>query len=144
MQKFIPILLFTFSIQAQTIKAKNENGVLHVPIKINSVLRVEAMIDTGAAECSLPPCIANTLIKTNTLLPKHLLPSKVYSLADGSTQECKRFTIKSLKIGNQTVHDIECSVAKSDNAPMLIGVSALKKLKNIRINYKNNTLILVK
>lgn len=142
MKKFIPILLLTFSIQAQTTKLKNENGVLFIPVKINGVLKIDAMIDTGAGECSIPPCIANTLLKTKTI--SDMLPNLMYTLADGTTQECRRFLIKSLRIGSQTVYDVECSVSKSDNAPILIGGSAFKKLKIIKINYKNNTLILVK
>ena len=143
MKKFIPILLLSISIQGQVIKAKNEGGVLHVPVSVNGVLKIQMMIDTGAAECCLPPCIANTLMKTNTLIiPIHLLPNKIYSLADGSTQENRRFMIKSLKIGNETIYNVECSVSNNDNSPMLLGVSALKKLKNIRLNYKKNTVIL--
>ena len=145
MKHFIPILLLTFSIQAQVIKVKNENGVLFVPVKINGVLKIEAMIDTGAAECNIPPCVANTLIRTSTLLvPEHLLSSKIYTLADGSTQECRRFMIKSLRIGNKTIYNVECSVSKNDNAPILIGGSALKKLKVIKIDYKNNIITIPK
>lgn len=144
MKQLIPILLLTFSIQAQVIKVKNENGVLFLPIKINGVLKIDAMIDTGAAECNIPPCIANTLVKTKTLIVDHILPNLFYTLADGTTQECKRFLIKSLKIGNKTIYNVECSVSKSDSAPILIGGSALKKLKAIKIDYKNNTVTVLK
>lgn len=144
MKHLIPILLLTFSIQAQVIKVKNENGVLFIPIKINGVLKIDAMIDTGAAECNIPPCIANTLVKTKTLVSENILPNLFYTLADGTMLECKRFLIKSLKIGNKTIYNVECSVSKSDSAPILLGGSALKKLKAIKINYKNNTVTIDK
>lgn len=144
MKILLPLLLLTFSLQAQTIKAKNENGVLFIPIKINNVLKIDALLDSGANENSIPPCVANTLIKTGTLLQTDLLPNKTYTLADGSTVECRRFKIKSLKIGNKTIYDVECSVSNNDNAPLLLGSSALKKLKVIKIDYLNNTVVLSK
>lgn len=144
MKHLIPILLLTLSIQAQVIKVKNENGVLFIPIKINGVLKIDAMIDTGAAECNLPPCVANTLLRTKTIVAEDMLPNLFYTLADGTMLECKRFLIKSLKVGNKTIYNVECSVSKTDSAPILLGGSALKKLRAVKINYKNNTVIIAK
>lgn len=144
MKKLLPLLLLTFSIQAQAIKVKNENGILYTPVNINGVLKIDALIDTGAAECNITPCIASTLIKTKTLMAIHILPNLFYTLADGSTQECRRFIIKSLRVGNKTIYNVECSVSKTDSAPILLGVSALKKLKAVQIDYKNNTITLIK
>lgn len=137
MKKLILILLITVGLQGQTIAVKCERGILYIPVKLNNVLKIDMMLDTGATECSVPPCIANTLIRANTLSLENTLPDKLYILADGSTITCKRFILKSLKIGNRIIYNVECSVSNTDNCPLLLGASALKKLGVIELDYKN-------
>lgn len=141
MKKLILILLCTVA-QAQTIKLKQEDGVLFLPVVINKVLKIDMIMDTGASECTIPPSIANTLIKTKTLTALNILKNKTYTLADGTNIECQRFLIKSLKIGNITIYNIECSVSNSENSPLLFGKNALDKLKKVTLDFKNKKLII--
>lgn len=143
MKKLI-LILVTFNIYSQTINLKKDNGVFYTPVILNNIITIDMMIDTGAAECSIPPCVANTLIKTNTLIFSDILPSQNYILADGTIVTCKRFILKSLKIGNRTLYNIECSVSSSDSSGLILGSNVFKKLKFIKLNYINNTLTIYK
>lgn len=142
MKKLLFTLLVTGVLQAQTINLRNDNGVFYVPVKLNGVLKIDMLLDTGACDSNIPPCVANTLIKTGTLVMADVLPNQNYTLADGTIIECKRFILKSLKIGNRTIYNIECSVSKSESSPLLLGGNALKKLKVITLDYTNKKMII--
>jgi aspartyl protease family protein len=121
---------------------KTENGLIEVPIVLNDVLKINFIFDSGASEVSLSPDVALTLIRTGTISESDWLPSQTYSFADGSTAKSKRFLIKKLVIGNQILTNIEASISKSIEAPMLIGQNVMNKLGSITIDYENQLLII--
>jgi len=128
---------------SNTIKLiKTESGLLEVPVLLNDVLKINFIFDSGASEVSLSPDVALTLIRTGTVTDNDFLPDQTYMFADGSSAKSKRFLIKKLIIGNQTLTNIEASISKSIEAPMLIGQNAMNKLGTITIDYDNLILII--
>ncbi len=129
--------------QSNTIKIiKTRNGLIEVPIIINDVLRINFIFDSGASEVSLSPDVALTLIRTGTITENDFLPDQTYTFADGSSAKSKRFLIRKLIIGNQTLTDIEASISNSIEAPMLIGQNVMEKLGSVTIDYENLLLII--
>jgi aspartyl protease family protein len=123
------LLFLTQCSKSQTLQLKESGGVLIVKAKFNNVLTLPCILDTGAAEICIPMCVANTLIKTGTLVYEDVLENQNYILANGSVETCKRFNLKSLKIGNKTIYNVEVSVSNSDEASILLGLNAIKKFK---------------
>jgi aspartyl protease family protein len=121
---------------------KTSSGLIEIPIVLNDVLRINFIFDSGASEVSLSPDVALTLMRTGTIEESDWLPSQTYTFADGSTAKSKRFLIKKLIIGNQVLTNIEASISKSIDAPMLIGQNVMNKLGSITIDYENQLLII--
>jgi predicted aspartyl protease len=124
--------------------AKTQSGLIEVPITINDVLRIKFIFDSGASEVSISPDVALTLLRTGTISESDWLPSQNYIFADGSKAKSERFLIKKLIIGNQTLTNIEASISRSIEAPMLIGQNVIQKLGAVTIDYDNHLLIIKK
>jgi aspartyl protease family protein len=128
---------------SNTIKlVKTASGLLEVPVILNGVLKINFILDSGASEVSLSPDVALTLIRTGTITDSDFLPDQTFKFADGSTAKSKRFLIKKLNIGNQTLTNIEASISNSIEAPMLMGQNVMNKLGSITIDYENQLLII--
>jgi predicted aspartyl protease len=128
---------------SNTIKIiKTTTGLIEVPIILNDVLRINFIFDSGASEVSLSPDVALTLIRTGTITENDFLPDQTYTFADGSSAKSKRFLIRKLVIGNQTLTNIEASISKSIEAPMLIGQNVMQKIGSVTIDYANMLLII--
>ena len=131
-------LLITVDCIAQSpneIKLIKNGGVYEVPVILNNVLSINFILDSGAADVSISPDVALTLIKTKTITDNDWLPGAYYRFADGSTAKSKRFNLKSIKIGNVKLTNVTCSISNSIEAPMLLGQSALQKLGRYSIDY---------
>lgn len=124
------------------IKMRIQNDVYYVPVEINNVLKIEFILDTGASELFLSPEIAATLLRTNTLSEQDFIGNTVYRFANGKTESCRRYKLKSVRIGNITIKDVSCAIANNIIGDMLLGQSFLSKLGNFEINYSTNEIII--
>ncbi|MFA5619720.1 MAG: retroviral-like aspartic protease family protein [Weeksellaceae bacterium] len=123
------------------IKLKKEHDIYFVPVKLNNVLDIDFVFDSGASDVSITPEIALTLVKTGTITENDWLPGAYYKFADGTTAKSMRFNLKSVKIGNKIISNVTCSISNSLDAPMLLGQSVLSKFGKYTFDYKNNELI---
>jgi aspartyl protease family protein len=122
------------------IKLTQNGGVYEVPISINDVLKISVILDSGAADVSIAPDVALTLIRTGTIEKSDWLPGQIYTFGDGSKAESARFNLKSISIGNKTFNKIACSISNNVNAPMLLGQSVLKRLGRYTIDYNKGVI----
>lgn len=120
----------------------NPGGIYEVMIKLNDVLDIPFVLDTGASESSMPLFVLNTLIKTNTVVKSDRLSDKKYIMADGSTVDARRVLIKRLRIGDYVVENIAFSISDDVNSPLLLGQNVLSEFKEVKIDYKRSTLTL--
>lgn len=120
---------------------QNNQGVYEVPVIVNNVLKINFIIDSGAADVSISPDVALTLLKTGTIGQNDWLPGKHYTFADGSSTKSTRFNIQSMMLGNHILRDVVCRIDDNIEAPMLLGQSALTKLGSYQIDYRRGTLI---
>ncbi len=121
---------------------KKKGGVYHIPVKLNGVLDIDFIFDSGASDVSITPEIALTLIKTGTIQRSDWLKGAYYKFADGSIAESKRFKLKSVKVGNKIVYNVTCSISNHLSAPMLLGQSVMEKFGKYTFDYKTNELII--
>jgi predicted aspartyl protease len=88
-----------------------EGGTYVVPVLINDAITLNFLVDSGAADVSIPADVVMTLMRTGTLTEADFLGQQIYELADGSKVPSQTFRIRSLKVGNTVLEDVNGSVA---------------------------------
>src|SRR5208337_746834 len=93
---FIPLVLCLFAGQVLAIEIplQKQGGVYVLPVRINSVITLNFILDTGASEVTIPADVALTLMRSGTISEKDFLPGQKYRLADGSILKGSRFKIR--------------------------------------------------
>jgi clan AA aspartic protease (TIGR02281 family) len=131
----------TESGETTTVYMVTERSVLHVPGILNGVTPVKFIVDSGAAEVSLPREVYQALVKAGTVQKGDALPPGVYILANGTKEKSERFILHSIRIGNTTVTNVAASVSQP-KADLLLGQSFLRRFKEWKIDNATKTLIL--
>jgi predicted aspartyl protease len=126
---------------SQSIQMVKDGGVYVVPIKFNDILTLDGIIDSGAADVSIPADVILTLIRAKTVVPSDFLPDQTYVMADGTQVPSKRLIIRKLTVGNFTVENVTASVADVKGS-ILLGQSFLEKFKSWSMDNNTHTLIL--
>lgn len=125
-------------------KMHEETPVYKTEVKINGVVTVPMIIDTGASDVSLPPYVVKTLLLTGTLTMQDTLPSMRYRYANGEISVNRRFMIKTMSVGDIVVTNVEASLGNDDNTPLLLGGSFFQRLKKVEIDYQEDKMRLTK
>ena len=120
---------------------RKHNGVLVVPVLINNSITLDFVLDTGAADVSIPADVVSTLIRAGAISSSDFLGSKKYELADGTVVPSQTFRIKSLKVADKVVENVTGSVAPA-NGTLLLGQSFLGRFKSWRIDNSRQALVL--
>ena len=99
------------------------------------------MIDSGAADVSIPADVVMTLMRTGTINQGDFLGSRTYVLADGSTSPSRLFRIRSLRVGNREVTNVTASIAPIKGG-LLLGQSFLRQFGSWSIDNRRGVLVL--
>jgi predicted aspartyl protease len=99
------------------------------------------MLDSGAADVSVPSDVVSTLMRTGTLTAADFRDQTTYRLADGSTVPSRTFRIRSLKLGDKVFENVTGSIA-SAQGDLLLGQSFLGRLKSWSIDNSKQILVL--
>lgn len=135
-----------FSTSEANLQGSNEvrmtpsGGVYEVPVTLNDVLRINFVLDTGAADVLISPDVALTLYRTGTIESGDWLPGRTYSFADGSSAKSSRFLLRSVQIGNRRLGSVACAISQNIGAPMLLGQSVLERLGKYSIDYDHGVI----
>jgi clan AA aspartic protease (TIGR02281 family) len=116
-------------------------GTFTVPVSINNRITLDFILDSGAADVSIPADVVQTLKRTGTLTDADFLGKKTYRLADGSTVPSQTFRIKSLKVGDKVLENVTGSIASVEGS-LLLGQSFLSRLKSWSIDNQRQVLVL--
>ncbi len=136
------ILLFSIGVQglSQTIiDLELEHGVYYVPCNVNG-LPLRFVFDTGAADVMLSVTEASFMLKNGYLKETDFIGKSVYQVANGELAEGYTLILRSIEIGDKRLTNVKASIVLSENAPLLLGQSALNKLGAIQFDYADNTL----
>jgi clan AA aspartic protease (TIGR02281 family) len=133
-----PALLTT---NIKVIPMLDEGGVYFVPVLINETITLKFVVDSGAADVSIPADVLTTLMRAGTITQLDLVGTQTYTLADGSTTSLPTFRIRSLKIGDIVLRDVLGSVANS-KGDLLLGQSALGRFKSWSMDNTTHALVL--
>jgi predicted aspartyl protease len=118
-----------------------EGGIYVVPVLINEAITLDFVVDSGAADVSIPADVVSTLMRTGTLKTTDFRGEQIYRLADGSTLPSQTFRIRSLKVGNKILENVKGSIgpAKGD---LLLGQSFLSRFKSWSVDNDKHALVL--
>ena len=120
---------------------QKQGGTFFIPVSINNAMVLNFIIDSGAADVSLPADVVTTLIKTGTLTREDFLGSQTYILADGSRVPSETFRIRTLKVGDREIADVTGSVSPLHGS-LLLGQSFLTRFKSWSIDNERGVLVL--
>lgn len=115
------------------VKMIKENGVYQIPIEINGV-EMSFIFDTGAGLISISQVEAGFLYKQGKLKEEDIVGKANFIDANGDITEGTIIILRSVKIGEKEIHNIEASVVHNMVAPLLLGQSALEKFGKISID----------
>jgi clan AA aspartic protease (TIGR02281 family) len=118
-----------------------QGGTFVIPVQINGQITLNFIIDSGAADVSIPADVVSTLIRTGTIQKNDFIGQKTYRLADGSTVPSATFIIRSLKVGSRLLENVTGSIASVD-ADLLLGQSFLRRFNSWSIDNKRQVLLL--
>ena len=128
--------------EREEIPLESKGGVYALPVRINGVLTLHFILDTGAAEVNIPADVALTLLRTGTIKnPDDFLPGAAYTLADGTTVKSFRCTIRSLTLGSRHITNVPASIG-AVASPLLLGQSFLKRLGMWSMDSQRHVLVL--
>ena len=132
----------TSSTQSPSISVpmQRQNGIYVVPVLINDAITLDFVVDSGAADVSIPADVVMTLMRTKTLKESDFLGEQTYVLADGSKIPSQTFRIRSLKVGNIVLENVIGSVA-SVKGSLLLGQSFLGRFKSWSVDNTNHVLV---
>jgi predicted aspartyl protease len=116
-------------------------GTFEVPVEINGAITLNFVIDSGAADVTIPADVVSTLIRMGTIKPSDFIGRQTYVLADGSESPSSNFMIRSLKVGDKIVKNVKGSIAPATGA-LLLGQSFLQHFKSWSIDNLKHELLL--
>ena len=124
-----------------SVRMKKERGTYVLPVLINNAITLDFVLDSGAADVTVPADVFRTLVRTGSIKDSDITGKQTYVLADGSKSQSFTFTIRSLKVGDKVVENVRGSVAATEGS-LLLGQSFLERFDSWSIDNTNHELLL--
>jgi len=122
---------------------KTYGNTYEIPCKLNG-LEMNFIFDTGASEVSISLTEALFMFKNGYLKESDITGTQKYSIANGDIVEGTTILIRELEFEGVKLTNIKASISHEMKAPLLLGQSALSELGKIQIDYKTDTLTIIK
>ena len=116
-----------------TILMRKSGNVYYVPCKINGI-SAHFVFDTGAALINLSAGFANELKRQGKLSQYDYVGQAKSIVADGRTHTVSIYNIKDVEISGLHLTNVRASIKEQQDAPLLLGLSAIEKLGKITID----------
>src|SRR5690554_3179740 len=133
-KKFALTLLFlSSSLFSQTIiSLDKKKNAYYIPCEINGI-PLEFIFDTGATNVTISSTEADFLFKHNFLTADDIKESIHYRTASGEIREGTKVLLREFKISGQPLYNVTAIIVHNQEAPLLLGMSALNQLGSIEI-----------
>lgn len=116
---------------------ERENGVYKVPVTVNGV-PMKFILDTGASLISMSATEAEFLHKQGAISDADIIGRSRFQDANGDISPGAVVRLKSVRIGDRVLENVNANIVSSVKAPLLLGQSALSQFGNISIDYRRN------
>lgn len=133
-------LIFAIPLLADTvIQMEPYGGVYRIPCIVNGA-KMKFIFDTGASNVCISMTMAEYLYDNGYLEDNDIKGVGSSSVADGRIVDHIKILLRDIKIENLHIYNVEAIVVDGQNAPLLMGQSAIQKLGKIELN--GSTLII--
>jgi aspartyl protease family protein len=122
------------------VKMTKINGVYQVPVEINGS-NMFFIFDTGAGMVSISGTEALFLYKQGSLTDDDITGTANFTDANGDISEGTIINLKTVKVGDRVLNNIQASVVHNMEAPLLLGQSVLERFGKISIDNKSGELV---
>ena len=119
------------------VKMRKEGGVCYVPITVNG-LNLDFVFDTGASSISLSIAEATVMAKQGKITEDDIVGQAQFCDANGDISVGTIVLLRTVQIGDITLHNVEATVVDNIKAPLLLGQTALAKFWKVTIDFNNN------
>lgn len=117
-----------------SVRMEKYSGVWEIPVYINDV-KMNFIFDTGAGLISISLTELEFLAKQGAVTQDDVLRVQNFIDANGDISEGLVINLKTVRIANRTLYDVEASVVNNDIAPLLLGQSALARFGKFTVDY---------
>lgn len=107
------------SASADEVALERQGGTFAVPVVINGSVKLKFVLDSGASDMLIPADVALTLARSGTLTERDFIGNQTYSLADGSTLQSVKFTLREVQVGDQILRNVVASAGPVASSPLL-------------------------
>lgn len=121
------------------VNMRKEGGVYLVPVTVNG-LNLDFVFDTGASSISLSAAEATVMARQGKITEEDVVGQAQFTDANGDVSVGTVVKLRSVQIGDITLHNVEASIVDNIQAPLLFGQSALAKFGKVTIDYNSNTI----
>ena len=121
------------SLADTTIKMEEYNGVYRIPCIVNGA-KMKFIFDTGASNVCISMAMAEYLYDNDFIKQEDIIGIGTSSVADGRIVDHIKLKLKDIQIEDLHIYNVEAVVIDGQNAPLLMGQSAIQKLGSIEIN----------
>ena len=108
-------------------------GVYRIPCKVNGA-KMKLIFDTGAENVCLSLPMAEYLFDNDFISSADIIGSGSSTVADGRIVDHVELIIKDIEIEGIHLYNVRAVVIEGQNAPLLMGQSAIQKLGPVEIN----------
>lgn len=133
---FSSLIVFFVSLTAfadTQIQMEEFGGVYKIPCNVNGA-KMKFIFDTEASNVCLSMQMAEYLLDNDYISKSDILGSGSSSVADGRIVDHVKINLHDIEIGGLHLNNVEAIVIEGQNAPLLLGQSAIQKLGSIEIN----------
>jgi clan AA aspartic protease (TIGR02281 family) len=117
------------------------NGVYEVPVTLNGIVKLNFILDSGAGEVFISPDVFLTLLRGETIAENDFVGEYSYEFANGRSEKCKVYVLKSVQVGTVIISNVKCAVANNIIDSMLLGQSFLERLGKYTIDYNKSQIV---
>jgi predicted aspartyl protease len=120
---------------------KEDSGIFVVPVEINGAITLDFAVDSGAGNVTIPADVYYTLVRTGTIKDSDIVGQRTVILADGSQSKLPTFTIRSLRVGDKIIENVNANVLPLEGQ-LLLGQSFFARFKSWSLDNTRRVLVL--
>lgn len=112
---------------------EDNGGVYKIPCSVNG-LRLKMIFNPGASNVCISESVAIMMLENDYLSIDDIKGTSQSQVADGRIVDHTKIILKKVQIGDKTLTNVEAVVIHGQDAPLLFGQSALRRLGRYTIS----------
>ena len=130
---FLALIMSVVASAQVTIQMEKDGGVYKVPCTVNGV-KMKFIFDTGAAMVCISQNMAQFLLDGDYLSIDDIVGTGQSQVADGSLVNHVEIILRDIEIGGMHLRNVKAIVTEGQNAPLLLGQTAISELGRVTID----------